>query len=328
MRYLLYRILLLLLTAWVALTFNFILPHMMPGNPAEVMVAKFQGRLEPQAIKALSIAFGVGVDESLFQQYLKYWGRILRGDFGTSLAYYPTPVRQVLGQAIPWTLGLCGTITILAFIFGSGLGIVSAWRRGSRLGDGLVPLALFLQSMPYFWFALLMLYTFSFILRWFPLSGGYAITSAPGSARVLSILYHSLLPGMTMLITALGGWVMTMRNNMISILAEDYITFAHAKGLSTREIIYHYAARNAVLPSFTGFAMALGFVVGGAILTEMVFSYPGVGYTLLQAVISLDYPLMQACFLFITLAVLLANFLADLTYVLLDPRVRSERAGS
>jgi peptide/nickel transport system permease protein len=327
-RYLLYRILLLLLTAWVALTFNFILPHMMPGNPAEVMVAKFQGRLEPQAIKALSLAFGVGVNESIFQQYLKYWGRILRGDFGTSLAYYPTPVRQVLGQAIPWTLGLCGATTILAFIFGSGLGIVSAWRRGSRLGDGLVPLALFLQSMPYFWFALLTLYTFSFVLRWFPLSGGYAFASRAGSARVLSILYHSFLPGITMLITASGGWVMTMRNNMISILAEDYITFAHAKGLSTREIIYHYAARNAVLPSFTGFAMALGFVVGGAILTEMVFSYPGVGYTLLQAVISLDYPLMQACFLFITLAVLLANFLADLTYVLLDPRVRSERAGS
>jgi peptide/nickel transport system permease protein len=299
-RYLLYRILLLLLTAWVALTFNFILPHMMPGNPAEVMVAKFQGRLEPQAIKALSLAFGVGVNESIFQQYLKYWGRILRGDFGTSLAYYPTPVRQVLGQAIPWTLGLCGATTILAFIFGSGLGIVSAWRRGSRLGDGLVPLALFLQSMPYFWFALLTLYTFSFVLRWFPLSGGYAFASRAGSARVLSILYHSFLPGITMLITASGGWVMTMRNNMISIL----------------------------LPSFTGFAMALGFVVGGAILTEMVFSYPGVGYTLLQAVISLDYPLMQACFLFITLAVLLANFLADLTYVLLDPRVRSERAGS
>ena len=328
MRYLLYRILLLLLTAWVALTFNFILPHMMPGNPAEVMVAKFQGRLEPQAIKALSIAFGVGVNESLFQQYLTYWGRILRGDFGISLAYYPTPVSRVLGQAIPWTLGLCGVTTILAFAFGSGLGIISAWRRGSRLGDGLVPLALFLQSMPYFWFALLTLYVFSFVLQWFPLSGGYAITSRPGGARILSILYHSFLPGITMLITASGGWVMTMRNNMISILAEDYITFAHAKGLSTREIVYHYAARNAILPSFTGFAMALGFVVGGAILTEMVFSYPGVGYTLLQAVISLDYPLMQACFLFITLAVLLANFLADLTYVLLDPRVRSERAGS
>ncbi len=328
MRYLLYRILLLLLTAWVALTVNFALPYLMPGDPASVMVAKFQGRLEPQAIKALSIAFGVGVNESIFQQYLHYWGRILRGDFGTSLAYYPTPVSRVLGQAIPWTLGLCGTATILAFIFGSGLGIVSAWRRGSRLGDGLVPLALFLKSMPQFWFGLLTLYVFGFILGWFPLSGGYAITSAPGAARVLSILYHSFLPGMTMLITALGGWVMTMRNNMISILAEDYITFAHAKGLSTRQIIYHYAARNAILPSFTGFAMALGFVVSGAILIERVFSYPGVGYMLYQAVISLDYPLMQASFLFITLAVLLANFFADLTYVFLDPRVRSERAGS
>jgi len=327
-RYLLYKVGILIFTAWVALTVNFILPHMMPGNPAQVMVAKFQGKLAPEAIKALSIAFGLGVKENIFHQYLNYCGRMFRGDFGLSLTYYPTPVSQILAQAIPWTLGLCGTTTILAFAFGSWLGAVSAWRRGSRLGDSLVPLALFLKSMPYFWFALLILYIFSFILGWFPLGGGYAVLGAPGFPRLLSILYHSLLPGVTIVITAMGGWFMTMRNNMISILAEDYITFAHAKGLSTREIIYHYAARNAILPSFTGFAMALGFVISGALLTEIVFSYPGVGFFLYQAVTSLDYPLMQSIFLFIALSVLLANFLADLTYVFLDPRVRSERAGS
>ena len=323
MRYLLYKVSILVFTAWVALTINFFLPRVMPGNPAEVMVAKFQGKLPTQAIKALSIAFGLNVKENIFRQYLDYCVRMFRGDFGLSLTYYPMPVSKILAQAIPWTLGLYGTTTVLAFVLGSGLGAISAWWRGNWLADGLALLALFFQSMPYFWFALLILYVFSFILGWFPLGGGYAILGSSGFPRLLSILYHSVLPGITIVITAAGGWLMTMRNNMVSVLAADYITFARAKGLPSREIIYRYAARNAILPSFTGFAMALGFVISGAILTEIVFSYPGVGYTLYQAVLGLDYPLMQAIFLFITLAVLLANFLADLTYILLDPRVGS-----
>ncbi|MBE3575273.1 MAG: ABC transporter permease [Firmicutes bacterium] len=324
MKYVLRRVLFLLVTAWAALTINFILPRLMPGNPAEVMIAKFQGRLTPQAIHALEIAFGINVHQSLWAQYVDYFRRILTGDFGVSVSYFPATVSQVLGQAIPWTVGLVGVTTVIAFAVGTLLGIGSAWKRNTLAGDAVVPVALFLNSIPYFWLGLLVLYLFGFVLGWFPISNAYdTSTQLSGLALAASILYHAVLPAVTIIISAAGGWLLTMRNNMVSVLSEDYIAFAHAKGLPPRQVEYRYAARNAILPSFTGFAMAIGFVIGGALLTEIIFSYPGVGYLLYQAVQSLDYPLMQAIFLFITVAVLVANFVMDLLYVFLDPRVRT-----
>ena len=164
------------------------------------------------------------------------------------------------------------------------------------------------------------------MLGWFPRSGGYSTTVVreDGLAWLISVLYHSFLPALTIIVTATGGWLLTMRNNLVGVLGEDYVAFARAKGLSERRVMFRYAARNAILPSFTAFAMALGFVISGSLLTEIVFSYPGIGFSLYQAVVSLDYPLMQAIFLFITLAVLVANFMVDIVYTLLDPRVRSE----
>ncbi|WP_324717416.1 ABC transporter permease [Carboxydochorda subterranea] len=323
MRYLLRRLGFLAFTAWAALTINFVLPRMMPGNPAQVMIAKFQGRLSPRALEALELAFGLNVRQSLVAQYVEYWKQIFRGDLGVSLTYYPTPVAEVLAQALPWTLGLVGVSTLLAFGAGTLIGIHSAWRHGSRLADAVVPVALFLNSMPYFWFALVVLYVFAFLLGWFPLGGGSSPGGGEGWAYWAGVVRHAVLPALTITVTAMGGWLLTMRNNMMSVLGEEYIAFARAKGLRDRAIKYRYAARNAILPSFTGLSMALGFVVGGALLTEMVFAYPGVGFILYQAVTSLDYPLMQAIFLFISLAVLLANFLADMTLALLDPRVRA-----
>jgi len=325
MRYLLRRIGFLLFTGWAALSINFIVPHLMPGNPAQVMLAKFQGRLSPQALAALTEAFGLNTDKSLFVQYLEYWKRIFSGDLGVSLTYYPSKVTAVLAQSVPWTLGLVGSATVIAFTVGTLLGIFSAWRRGSLLADGLVPAALFFNSIPYFWLSLMVLYLFAYSLGRFPLAGGYDIYStATGLAKLPSIIHHAVLPLSTIVITALGGWLLTMRNNMISVCSDDYVAFAYAKGLPDREIKYRYAARNAVLPSLTGFSMSLGFVIGGSLLTEVVFSYPGIGYILYQAVTSLDYPLMQAIFLFISLAVLVANFFTDLVYALLDPRVKDE----
>ncbi len=323
MRYLLRRLGFLLFTGWAALSINFILPHLMPGDPAQVMIAKFQGRLNPEALKALSDAFGLTADKSLFVKYLEYWQRIFSGDLGFSLTYYPAKVTEVLADAIPWTIGLVGLGTIIAFTLGTLLGIISAWKRNSPLADILVPTALFFNSIPYFWLSLLMLYLLAYQLEWFPLGGGFDVFAIMGIwDKVGSIVYHAILPLTTIVITAMGGWLLTMRNNMMSVLADDYIIFARAKGLSDRRIKYKYAARNAILPSFTGFSMALGFVIGGSLLTEVVFSYPGLGYILYQSVISLDYPLMQAIFLFISMAVLLANFMADFIYAILDPRVK------
>ncbi len=327
MPYLLRKFLLLLFTLWVAATLNFVLPRLVPGDPVGAMLAKYQGRLDPSAVDALKIAYGLNDQGGALEQYFQYLGKLLRGDFGRSIGQFPTPVSEIVGAAAPWTLGLIGLTTILAFLLGSALGLYSAWRRGGGVADSFPPIALFLNSMPYFWFALLILYVFAFLLRWFPTGGG--LDNFPGPAFTMnwwaSLLRHAVLPSLTILVTAAGGWIMTMRNNAIGVMGEDYVAFARAKGLPSGRILNRYVLRNALLPSFTAFGMALGFVVGGTIVVEYVFSYPGLGYQLYLAVVGLDYPLMQAIFLFIAAAVLLANFLVDLLYVWLDPRVRDGR---
>lgn len=327
MAYLLRKLLIFLFTLWVAATLNFVLPRLVPGDPVSVMLAKYQGRLDPAAVDALRIAYGLNDLGSPLAQYFSYLANLLRGDFGRSISLFPTPVLQVIGQALPWTLGLVGLTTILSFAIGSALGLYSGWRRGRAVADALTPVALFLNSMPYFWFALLVLYIFAFQLRWFPLNG--AVDPFPGptfsASWWASVLRHAVLPASTILITSVGGWLITMRNNVVSVASEDYLAFARAKGLSEGRIVSRYVLRNALLPSFTSFGMALGFVVGGSILTEIVFSYPGLGFYLYQSVVGLDYPLMQGIFFIIALTVLLANLIVDLLNVLLDPRIRERR---
>ena len=327
MRFILRRGGFFLLTLWAAVTINFFLPRLMPGNPALAMVAKFHGRLSGQALVSLEDLFGVNTHTSLFVQYLHYLGDIATGNFGTSLYFYPEPVSRVVLDAIPWTLGLVGVATILAFVLGTGVGIVSAWRRGTWL-DGIVPPVFVITSaIPYFWVGMMFILIFGIRLQWLPYTFGYDPTLTPGlnGPFIANVLEHAVLPALALLLTTIGTWILTMRNNMVTTLAEDYVRMARAKGLPNRRIMLDYAARNAILPNLTGFAMSLGFVVGGAILIEYVFDYPGVGYMLLQAVENEDYPLMQALFLLITVAVLVAILLADIATAISDPRTRSSR---
>ena len=327
MRFVLRRAGFFLLTLWAAVTLNFFLPRMMPGNPAIAMMAKFHGRLTGQSLIALETIFGVNTHESLLAQYWHYLCDIATGNFGTSLFFFPSPVSQVVRSALFWTLGLVGLTTIVAFLLGTGVGIVAAWRRGGLL-DGIAPPVLVITSaIPYFWIGMMFIMIFGLKLRWLPWSGGTDITAVPGwnPAYIGNVLEHAILPGMALLITTIGTWVLIMRNNMVTTLAEDYVRMARAKGLPPRRIMFDYAARNAILPNLTGFAMSLGFVVGGAILIEYVFNYPGVGYMLLQAVQNEDYPLMQALFLLITVAVLVAILLADIATAIFDPRTRTAR---
>ena len=327
MRFALRRLGFFVLTLWAAVTLNFFLPRMMPGNPALAMMAKFHGRISPQGLKALEVIFGVDSHQSLLSQYVHYLGQVATGNFGTSLFFYPQPVSQVVLKAIPWTLGLVGVATILAFVLGTGLGIVTAWRRGSRLDSVLPPVFVITSAIPYFWVGMMFILIFGIRLKWLPYTFGYDPTVTPGvnGAFIGNVLEHAILPALALLLTTIGTWILTMRNTMVSVLAEDYVRMARAKGLPGRRIMYDYAARNAILPNLTGFAMSLGFVVGGAILIEYVFDYPGVGYMLLQAVQNEDYPLMQALFLLITVAVLVAILLSDIATALLDPRTRSAR---
>jgi peptide/nickel transport system permease protein len=227
-------------------------------------------------------------------------------------------------QALPWTLALVGTTTIFAFILGTVIGLVSGWRRGSTLDGALPPLFVITSAFPYFWLALLAIWLFSIKLGWFPESGGYEVTTTVGWnwTFVTDAFNHSVLPALTIIVTAIGGWILTMRNNMITVLTEDYVRMARAKGLKPWRIMWTYAGRNAILPNLVGFAMSLGFVVGGAILVEYVFNYPGVGWMFLQSVENQDYALMQALFLMITVTVLLAILAADVATAILDPRTR------
>ena len=327
MRFALRRLGFFVVTLWAAVTLNFFLPRLMPGNPALAMMAKFHGRLTGQALNALEVIFGVNTHQSLPAQYVHYLGQVATGNFGTSLFFYPAPVSQVVLSAIPWTLGLVGVTTILAFALGTGLGIVTAGRRGSRLDSIMPPVFVITSAIPYFWVGMMFILLFGVRLKWLPYTFGFDPSQTPGfsAAFIGNVLQHAVLPALALLITTIGTWILTMRNTMVSTLAEDYVRMARAKGLPGRRIMYDYAARNAILPNLTGFAMSLGFVVGGAILIEYVFDYPGVGYMLLQAVENEDYPLMQALFLLITVAVLVAILVADILTALLDPRTRMAR---
>lgn len=312
-------------TFWAAITLNFLLPRLMPGNPVNAALARIdgQGQVSPGQRRAIEVLLGVP-HGSLASQYWHYLGALARGRFGISYTYFPEPVSKVIAAAMPWTLVLVGSTTVIAFALGTLLGVVAAWRRGSKFDTFATVGCTFTSAFPYFWTALLLLYLFGFVLGWFPIRGGYGVSIQPGMSAgfLTSALSHSVLPGLTILVSGLGGWLLGMRNNTVNILGEDFIVFAEANGLRPRTIALRYAARNAMLPGMTAFGMALGLVVSGSLLTEVVFGYPGMGYLLYNAVVNEDYPLMQALFLVITLAVLTANFLVDLLYGILDPRVR------
>jgi peptide/nickel transport system permease protein len=325
MSFILRRLAFYAVAAWVALTANFFLPRGMPGNAVQAIMAKFPN-LQPAAYQALEAMLGVGHLGSLWHQYVAYLGDVFTLNFGIDLSQYPAKVSTLLGQTIPWTLTLVGTATVIAFLIGTGLGIIAGWRHGGWL-DRALPGLMFFQAIPYFFLALILIELLA-TRGIFPIGQGYDGGLIPGwnSAFIGSAIYHSILPAFTIVITTMAGWMLQMRNVMITTIGEDYVVAAQAKGLTSRRVVFTYAARNAILPQLQGFGLALGFVVSGAIVMEIVFSYPGIGLLLLTAVTSNDYPLMQAIFLVITFAVLLANLIVDFIIVAVDPRARTREA--
>jgi peptide/nickel transport system permease protein len=328
MRFVVRRLGFFVVTLWAAVTANFLIPRLMPGNPALAMMARYPGRINPSALHALEVAFGVKTHASLLSAYFTYLGNVARGRFGTSFTFFPDPVMHDVLQALPWTLVLVGVTTILAFVLGTLIGLVAAWKRGGVLDGVLPPFFVITSAFPYFWLALLAIWLFAIKLGWLPQSGGYDVTGDTVGWSwhfVGDAFTHAVLPALTILITSIGGWILTMRNNTISVLAEDYVRMARAKGLGPWRVMWTYAGRNAILPNLTGFAMSLGFVVSGAILVEYVFNYPGVGWMFLQSVQNQDYALMQGLFLMIVVAVLTAILAADAATAILDPRTRDVR---
>ncbi|MFE4255387.1 ABC transporter permease [Streptomyces sp. NPDC056910] len=330
MTYFLRRAGFFLATLWAAVTLNFLIPRLQPGDPAQAILSRLSGKtgvVSPEQLAAVRKMLGAP-DGNLFTQYWDYLGALTHGQFGLSYTYYPYSVSHVVMQAVPWTLVLVGVTQILSFIVGTLLGAWAAYRRNSRVDTVITLGSTFVGTLPFFWIALLLVFVFAITLNWFPEGGGYGGGSSPGWTWLFfsDAFQHSVLPAVALLVTGPIGWIIGMRNNMVQTLGEDYARLARAKGLPRRRIALTYGARIAILPNVTGFAIALGGILGGTVLVESIFSYPGLGRLLLEAVSNKDFPLMQALFLFTTVGVLIANFLADIAYGFLDPRVRRTEA--
>ena len=327
MLYFLRRIAFFVLTLWAAVTLNFLIPRLQPGDPAEAIVKRLGGgqesAVDPAQLEAIRLMLGIS-GENVFVQYFNYLGALFRGDLGVSYTYFPYTVTEVIADALPWTLVLVGVTTIISFVVGTLLGTWAAYRRGTKVDSVLTLGSTFLGTLPFFWIALLLIYVFAFQLLWLPEGGGYGGGVQPGFnwPFISSALLHSILPAAALLITGPIGWILAMRNNMVQTLGEDFTRLAVARGLPERRIALTYGARIAILPSVTGFAISLGALMGGTLLVESIFGYPGLGRLLLEAVQNRDYPLMQALFLLTTVGVLTANLIADFAYGVLDPRVR------
>ncbi|CAH1544807.1 MULTISPECIES: ABC transporter permease [Vibrio] len=324
MGYFLRRLSFYLVALLVAATLNFIIPRAMPGDPVTMMFANASVQVTPERIAAMKELLGF-VDGPIYVQYLSYIKNILSWELGTSIQFYPLSVNSLLGSAFGWSLFLAGTAVVLSFSIASVLGIFAAWKRGSKYDAFVTPGTLIIQAIPQMVIAMLALFIFAIGLKWFP--SGYAYT--PGTIPdwtswefIKDVGYHAVLPLFCATIVQIGGFLVNMRNNMINLLAEDYITMAKGKGLSQNRVVFNYAARNALLPSVTALSMSLGMAIGGQLIIEMIFNYPGLGTVLLNAIHARDYQVLQGQLIIMTMFMLCFNLMADMLYMILDPRLR------
>lgn len=305
------------LVLWVAATLNFALPHLAPGDPITYVYGD-AGNLRGEQLEEIRADFEL--DRSLPVQYAAFWQGLLRGDLGVSVQHN-RPVTEILAERLPWTVGLVGLTTVASVVIGTLLGAAAAWRRGTRHDAALMTGVLVLDSMPGFWIGMLLIAAFAVQLGWFPSFGAASIT-AEGTVLIGEVARRLVLPALTITLASLGSSFLLARAAMVSVLGEPFIRLAWGKGLSGRRIAVRHALRTALLPVYTNATLAAGTMLSGAVVVETVFAYPGVGRLIYDAVIVRDYPLLQGAFLLVTLGVVAANILADLTYPLLDPRVR------
>jgi peptide/nickel transport system permease protein len=329
--YIVQRLIQLFLIVFVAMTINFILPRLIPGDPIETALATkiaVSGNVSVDVEKvAEAYRAKFGLDQPLWRQYINYWQDILRFDLGVSLVHFPETVNKRIGAALPWTLGLMVVSTIIAFAIGSILGALLAWPRTPPVFHVFASPFLLLSTIPFFLLGLILLFLFAVEWRIFPAGGGFSPTRIPGRdvATAIDILYHSLLPALSIVLGTIGVWALGMRALMVSVMGEDYVAFAEAKGLHPRRVFLWYGMRNALLPQVTQLALALGAVLGGTVLVEAMFSYPGVGTLLFSAIAGKDYFVIQGIVLMLILALAGTLFVIDLIYPLLDPRIRYQR---
>ncbi len=327
MRWFARRLVFYVFAIWVALTLNFLLPRLMPGDPISGLLAHLtpaQLGANPGLIQTYEALLGGG-HHSLWADYGTYLHRIAHFDFGISTSNYPTPVSEVIGRTLPYSIFLVGVAFLLAFVIGTGVGMIAAWRRGGFVDSVFVPTFMALGAFPAFFIALLALYFLGLELNWFPIQHAYDSGLEPGFnwTFLSSALRHAELPILVVVFAYAGGWVLNMRTVMINTIGEDYVAMAHAKGLRDRRVMTRYAGRNAILPPLNGFAALFASAVGGLVFVEYVFSYPGAGLTLQAAVLGNDYPLAQAILVVLSVCVIVANLIMDVLNLILDPRLRT-----
>ncbi len=326
MRWFARRLLFYVFAIWVALTINFLLPRLMPGDPLAGLMQHMtpaQLAANPGVINTYEALLG-GSHQSIWQDYITYLGRIAHFNFGISTSNYPTPVSEVVGRTLPYSIFLVGVAFLLAFVIGTTVGMVAAWRRGGAVDNVFVSVFMAVGAFPAFFTALLALYFLGLKAGWFPIQHAYDTSLSPGFnwAFLSSAFRHAQLPMLVIIAAYAGGWVLNMRTVMINTIGEDYVTMAQAKGLSDRRVMTLYAGRNAILPPLNGFAALFASAVGGLVFIEFIFSYPGVGWTLQQAVLGNDYALAQALLVVLSVCVIVANLIMDILNLILDPRLR------
>ena len=325
-RYFSRKMLIYFLTFFIAVSVDWFIPRFMPGNPIDILISRagLRGNAVHQMYTYYLQAFGL--DLPIWKQYLSFWVAIFHGDLGTSIYLFPTPVAKVILNAIPYDLALLIPSILLSWIVGNKFGAYAA--RSKRLDNTLLPVGYILTATPYMWLGLLLAWVFCIVMRVFPLAGGYSFSMRPNFSLnfIWSLVSHWFLPFISLCIVQFGGWAIGMRNLIIYELEADYSHYLAALG-APRKLIRKYAFRNAMLPQLTGLALQLGVIVAGALATEVVFAYPGIGYLILQAIQNQDFFLLQGCFLFVVIGVLLANFIIDIAYVIVDPRTRTGMQG-
>ncbi len=330
-RYLLNKVFWFLLAFFVALVFNFLLPRLIPGNPVDVLVGQMAegggatGEAQKQIYKSYIQEFGL--DQPITTQFVIYLKNLARGDLGVSFVRSPARVQDLIGRALPWTVALQLPAILVGWTLGNILGVVAAYRKGV-LDRVLFPSFLFLSSMPFYCLSIILLYIFAVQLRMFPPGGGFSpiLTPSFNWTFISSVLEHYWLPFLSLVIIFIGGQATGMRAMSIYELDADYVRFSRGLGVSSNRIV-RYIFRNAMLPQITGLALAIGSLISGALITEIVFGYPGIGTLLLSSVRQNDYPVIQGITLLIMMAVLTANFMVDIAYGIIDPRIRARTTG-
>ena len=326
--YFIRRIIMFFVVVVLAATLNFIIPRLAPGDPIGAVLEELRARgastggdAEDEIVAAYRKRFGL--DQPVHIQYLRFLTNTLRFDLGYSISYYPQKVEAALLRALPWTVGLLAISTLMSFAFGSFFGALMAWPRAPVLVNRFVPFFMVLSAVPYYLLGLILLYIFAFVMRLLPLGGAYPSGTVPrlDIGFLLDVIRHGTLPALSIVLTSVGFWALGMRGVMVTVLGEDYLTLAEAKGLPERRIFFGYAMRNALLPQVTSLAIALGTVASGSVLVEVVFNYPGIGWLLYNALRSSDYYMVQGVTFCLILTVAVSVLVVDLIYPLLDPRI-------